>query len=77
MLTLGGEAVAGAESMRNVVEQIGVLSELGIRVLLVHGGGPQTAALAERLLVEVCTDEGAGTRVVRDHADLTPGEQAP
>jgi acetylglutamate kinase len=64
VLKLGGEAVADAESMRRVVEQIGVLSELGVRVVIVHGGGPQTTALAERL--------GLPTRIVGGRRVTTP-----
>jgi len=56
VLKLGGEAVADAGSMRKVVEQVGVLAELGVRLVVVHGGGPQTTALAERL--------GLPTRIV-------------
>ena len=64
VLKLGGEAVADAESMRRVVEQIGVLAELGVRVVIVHGGGPQTTALAERL--------GLPTRMVGGRRITTP-----
>ncbi len=64
VLKLGGEAVADAESMRKVVEQVGVLAELGIRLVVVHGGGPQTTALAERL--------GLPTRIVGGRRVTTP-----
>jgi len=64
VLKLGGEAVADAESMRRVVEQIGVLAELGVRIVIVHGGGPQTTALAERL--------GLPTRMVGGRRITTP-----
>lgn len=64
VLKLGGEAVADAAALRQVVEQVGVLAELGIRLVVVHGGGPQTTALAERL--------GLPTRIVGGRRVTTP-----
>lgn len=64
VLKLGGEAVADAAALRQVVEQVGVLAELGIRLVVVHGGGPQTTALAERL--------GLPTRLVGGRRVTTP-----
>jgi acetylglutamate kinase len=52
VLKAGGEAFDTAESVRRLVEQIGILHQVGIRVVLVHGGGPQSTALAERLEVD-------------------------
>ena len=49
VIKLGGASTDDAASLRRLVEQVGVLSEFGIRVVLVHGGGAQTTALAERL----------------------------
>jgi acetylglutamate kinase len=49
VLKAGGEAFASAESTRSLIEQIGILHQVGIRIVLVHGGGPQSTALAERL----------------------------
>ena len=49
VLKAGGEAFATPESTRSLVEQIGILHQVGIRVVLVHGGGPQSTALAEKL----------------------------
>lgn len=48
VLKLGGASTA-PDAVRRLVEQIVVLSEFGIRIVLVHGGGPQATALAERL----------------------------
>lgn len=64
VLKLGGEVVADAAALRQVVEQVGVLVELGIRLVVVHGGGPQTTALAERL--------GLPTRLVGGRRVTTP-----
>jgi acetylglutamate kinase len=37
------------ETTRALMEQIGILHQVGIRVVLVHGGGPQSTALSKRL----------------------------
>jgi len=49
ILKAGGEAFASPEATRTLVEQIGILHQVGIRVVLVHGGGPQSTALSDRL----------------------------
>jgi acetylglutamate kinase len=58
VLKAGGEAFATPEATRRLVEQIGILHQVGIRVVLVHGGGPQSTALAERLDVTAHFVEG-------------------
>jgi acetylglutamate kinase len=52
VIKLGGVLGSDAAALRQVAEQVSVLREVGIRVVLVHGGGPQTTALGERLGVE-------------------------
>ena len=49
VLKAGGDAFVTHESTRALMEQIGILHQVGIRVVLVHGGGPQSTALAKRL----------------------------
>jgi acetylglutamate kinase len=49
VLKAGGDAFFTLESTRALMEQIGILHQVGIRVVLVHGGGPQSTALAKRL----------------------------
>ncbi len=49
VLKAGGEAFASPEATRTLVAQIGILHQVGIRFALVHGGGPQSTALSERL----------------------------
>jgi len=49
VLKAGGEIFASLESTRELVEQIAILHQVGIRVVLVHGGGPQSTALADSL----------------------------
>ncbi len=52
VLKAGGDAFASPESTRALMEQIGILHQVGIRVVVVHGGGPQATRLAERLGLE-------------------------
>jgi acetylglutamate kinase len=52
VIKLGGAASTDAAVLQRLAEQVNVLREVGIRVVLVHGGGPQTTALAARLGVE-------------------------
>jgi acetylglutamate kinase len=40
------------------MEQIGILHQVGIRVVLVHGGGPQSTALSKRLGLQTRMVEG-------------------
>ena len=49
VLKAGGDAFESTETTRALMEQIGILHQVGIRVVLVHGGGPQSTALAKRL----------------------------
>jgi len=67
VLKAGGDAFVSAETTRALVEQIGILHQVGIRVVLVHGGGPQSTALSKRLGLETKMVEG---RRVTDAATL-------
>ena len=49
VLKVGGEIFATTEGTRALVEQIAILHQVGIRIVLVHGGGPQSTQLAEAL----------------------------
>lgn len=49
VLKAGGEVFADAEATRALLEQVGILYQVGIRVVLVHGGGPQSTRLAKSL----------------------------
>jgi acetylglutamate kinase len=49
VLKAGGDAFVSPEGTRALMEQIGILHQVGIRVVVVHGGGPQSTALAKRL----------------------------
>ncbi len=49
VIKAGGEVFADASKTRALVEQVGILYQVGIRVVLVHGGGPQSTELASAL----------------------------
>src|SRR5687767_8307416 len=53
----GGGVFADAESTRVLIEQIGILHYFGVRVVMVHGGGPQLTELSDAL--------GVPTRMVQ------------
>jgi acetylglutamate kinase len=54
----GGGVFAELASTRALVEQIGILHYFGVRVVLVHGGGPQLTALADALGISTHMIEG-------------------
>jgi acetylglutamate kinase len=49
VLKAGGEAFSTVQATRELMEQVGILHQVGVRVVLVHGGGPQSTRLAEAL----------------------------
>lgn len=49
VLKIGGEMFAEPEMSRSLLEQVGLLQQMGIRIVLVHGGGPQSTELAKSL----------------------------
>jgi acetylglutamate kinase len=52
VLKIGGEIFSNIANTRALVEQVGILHQVGIRVVLVHGGGPQSTELAGALGVD-------------------------
>ncbi len=66
VIKLGGEVLADREALDRVAGQIGLLSSLSIRIVVVHGGGPQATALSRRLGVE--PEMVAGRRITDDTA---------
>jgi acetylglutamate kinase len=56
VIKAGGEVFADPELSTALVEQVGILHQVGIRTVLIHGGGPQSTKLA--------TDLGLDTRFV-------------
>lgn len=67
VLKAGGDVFADDLLARALIEQVGLLHELGIRVVMVHGGGPQSTRLAADLGLETRFVEG---RRVTDDASL-------
>ena len=49
VIKAGGEVVADRERTKLLMEQVGILHHLGIRVVVVHGGGGQATELAGKL----------------------------
>jgi acetylglutamate kinase len=48
VIKVGGAVFGDEDSTRALIEQLGILHEVGIHVVLVHGGGPQSTELADR-----------------------------
>ena len=55
----GGGVFADNDSTRVLMEQIGILHYFGVRVVMVHGGGPQVTEVQEALGVR--KPHGAGS----------------
>lgn len=49
VLKLGGEVLRQAAALESLVTQVALLVSLGVRVVVVHGGGPQVSELTQRL----------------------------
>ncbi len=49
VIKCGGEALEHTAHLASLVEQIAVLHQLGIKIILVHGGGAQATDLAKKL----------------------------
>lgn len=58
VLKVGGEVFADPEQTNALMEQVGILHQVGIRVVLIHGGGPQSTELASALGLETTFVEG-------------------
>ncbi len=66
VVKLGGEVLADTRALDSIAGQVSLLSSLGIRIVVVHGGGPQATALSRRLGEEPRIV--AGRRVTDDSA---------
>jgi acetylglutamate kinase len=62
----GGGVFADTESTRVLLEQVAILHYFGVRVVMLHGGGPQTTEISEALGVPTRMVEGR--RVTDDKA---------
>jgi acetylglutamate kinase len=67
VLKAGGEVFTSDEATRHLLEQVALLHQVGIRVVLVHGGGPQSTELANALGVPT---QMVGGRRVTDKQTL-------
>lgn len=67
VVKIGGVPCGEPDVLADLAEQVAVLSAVGIRVIVVHGGGPQATALAARLGTET---QMVGGRRVTDAAGL-------
>jgi acetylglutamate kinase len=52
VIKAGGAVFADTESTRDLIEQVAILHQVGIKVVLVHGGGPQVTELEDALGIE-------------------------
>ena len=67
VIKVGGEVFADPALANALIEQVGILHQVGIRTVLIHGGGPQSTRLATELGLETHFVEG---RRVTDSASL-------
>lgn len=58
VLKAGGEIFADPAQTNALMEQVGLLHQVGIRVVLIHGGGPQSTALATALGLDTTFVDG-------------------
>jgi acetylglutamate kinase len=58
VIKTGGGAFRDGATMRTFMEQVAILHHLGIRVVLVHGGGPQLDQVTKKLGVETRMVQG-------------------
>ena len=58
VIKVGGEVFADPTLTRALVEQVGILHQVGIRTVLIHGGGPQSTKLAAALGLDTQFIEG-------------------
>ncbi len=66
VVKLGGDVLADPRAVDGIAAQVSLLSSLGIRLVVVHGGGPQATALSRRMGAEPRIV--AGRRVTDDDA---------
>ena len=64
VVKLGGDVLTDPDALDDVAAQLALLPSLGIRLVVVHGGGPQATALSRRLGTEPIIV--AGRRVTDD-----------
>lgn len=65
VVKLGGELLTDPERLDQIAADISVLYQLNIRIVIIHGGGPQLSSTAERLGIEA--RKVNGRRITDDH----------
>ncbi len=58
IVKVGGAVFANLAATRSIVEQVAILHQVGIRVVLVHGGGPQLDEMQRSLGIETRMVDG-------------------
>ena len=58
VIKAGGEIFVDPQKTRAFMEQVGILHQVGIRVVLIHGGGPQSTELATALGLDTTFVDG-------------------
>ena len=74
VIKAGGEIFADPAQTNALMEQVGILHQVGIRVVLIHGGGPQSTELATALGLDTTFVDG---RRVTDGASLDVAMMVP
>jgi acetylglutamate kinase len=64
VIKFGGEVVSDSERMDGLAADIALLHELNIRMVIIHGGGPQATELAEKL--GISSEKVEGRRITDD-----------
>lgn len=52
VVKLGGEVIQDEDHLYSIASDVALMNRVGVRILLVHGGGPQANQLSERLGVK-------------------------
>ena len=52
VVKLGGEVLSDAGCLDSLAQDISLFYQLNIRVVIIHGGGPQLSKIAQRLGIE-------------------------
>ena len=64
VVKFGGDIIGEMGNFANLASDLSLLYEFGIRIIVIHGGGPQLSQIQERLGVE--TRKIAGRRITDD-----------
>ncbi len=60
VIKFGGDVVSDRERLESLAEDLSLLHELNIRIVIIHGGGPQATKLADQLGIQSEKIEGRG-----------------